>query len=289
MQNLLAFITKYYHWLLFLILEAVSVSLLFSYNSYQGSVWVSTANGVAGQFYEWSSAIEHFFSLTRVNEELTSQNVALEQELYLLRQKQIDLTADTTELQRQELQRLEALDLLPAKVVANTVDRPDNLITIDKGSNDAVEADMGVVCGNGLVGVVYLVGSDFSVVIPVLNRSSRISCSIRQCGYFGYLTWTGGDPTRAYVEDVPRHAKFSKGDWIETSGYSSIFPEGVTVGRIEKIFNSDDGLSYRLQVKLSTDFACLRDVCVVRDKGLTERMRLQQAARDSLSLMPRKE
>jgi rod shape-determining protein MreC len=283
MQNLLSFIAKYYHWLLFLVLEAISVSMLFSYNSYQGSVWVSTANGVAGQMLKWRSDVEHFFSLMHVNEELTTRNIALEQELRELRQQHADWAVDSTELQRQELQRLAALDLLPAKVVANTIDRPDNLLTIDKGKNDGVEADMGVVCGNGLVGVVYLVGDNFSVIIPVLNQSSHISCSIRECGYFGYLTWKGGDPTRAFVEEVPRHAKFKRGDWIETSGYSSIFPPGVSVGRIEKIFNSDNGLFYRLQVKLSTDFSCLRDVCVVRDKRLVERMRLQEAVRDSLS------
>ena len=70
--------------------------------------------------------------------------------------------------------------LIPAKVVSNTVDKANNLITIDKGSLDGVEKDMGVACGSGVVGVVYLVSSHYSVVIPVLNvTSSRISCAIR--------------------------------------------------------------------------------------------------------------
>ena len=102
----------------------------------------------------------------------------------------------------------------------------------------------------------------------------------------GYLTWNGGDPSRAYVEDVPRHARLRKGDWMETSGYSSIFPHGVSVGTIEKIYNSPDGLSYRLLVHLSTDFANLRDVCIINDKNMAERMRLKEAANDSLMLMP---
>lgn len=286
MQNLLAFLTRHFHWLLFLFLEAVSVVMLFSFNGYQGSVWISSANAVAGILYDWQASIEQFFSLTRVNEELTERNIFLERQVNKLREQYAELTDDTTDVERKELKTLTQFELIPAKVVSNSVDRPDNLITIDKGRDDGVETDMGVACGNGLVGVVYLVSDHYAVIIPALNNRSRISCSIRGRDYFGYLTWTGGDPSRAYVEDIPRHAKFRKGDWVETSGYSSIFPKGVSVGQIEKIFNSRDGLSYRLQVHLSTDFACLRDVCVIKDKSMAERMRLKEAAQDSLMLMP---
>ena len=284
MQNLLAFFAKYFHWFLFLVLEAFSAVLLFSYNSYQGSVWMSSANIVAGTVYRWESNVERFFSMARANEELTMRNIFLEQEVLRLRQLNADLKGDTSLVGSG---MPDTLSLIPAKVVANSVDRVDNMITIDKGRQDGVERDMGVVCGNGLVGVVYLVGDHYSVVLPALNKNSRISCSIRGHGYFGYLSWSGGDPSRAYVDDVPRHARFRKGDWVETSGYSSIFPPGVSVGKIEKIYNSADGLSYRLLVHLSTDFSCLRDVCVVNDKRIVERMRLQEAARDSMQAVPK--
>lgn len=283
MQNLLTFLSQHFHWLLFLILEAVSAVMLFSYNSYQASVWVSSANAVVGGIYQVQSSINHFFSLSQRNEELTTRNLYLEHELERLRTKYAEVTGDTTEAQRRELEQLSQFELIPAKVVSNTL-TPSGLITIDKGSADGVKTDMGVASGNGLVGVVYLVGPHYSVVIPALNNHSRISCSIRGRSYFGYLTWDGKDPSFAYIEDVPRHAKFRKGDWIETSGYSSIFPRGVSVGQIEKIYNSRDGLSYKLLIHLATDFACLRDVCVINDTSLAERMRLEQAANDSLAL-----
>jgi rod shape-determining protein MreC len=173
-------------------------------------------------------------------------------------------------------------------VVANTIDKRNNLITIDRGESDGVERDMGVACGNGVVGVVYLTSAHYAVVIPVLNvTSSRISCAIRGRGYFGYLQWYGGDPSVAYVEDIPRHARFKRGDWIETSGYSAIFPPGILVGKIEKIYNSTDGLSYRLKVRLSTDFACLRDVAVISDKTIGERLRLLEQVKDSITMAPK--
>ena len=288
MKNLLAFITKYYHWLMLLLLETASGVMLFQYNSYQGSVWFTTANAVVGKVYEWDAAVRSFFMLTRVNEELTLRNFYLERQVSQLRRLYGDMTRDTTVLERQELEFLSQYKLIPAKVVSNTIDKHDNFITIDRGEADGVERDMGVACGNGVVGVVFLTSTHYAVVIPVLNvTSSRISCAIRGRGYFGYLQWYGGDPAVAYVEDIPRHARFKRGDWVETSGYSAIFPPGILVGKIEKIYNSADGLSYRLKVRLSTDFACLRDVTVISDKTIGEQLRLLEQVKDSITMAPK--
>lgn len=60
MHNLTEFLAKHNHWFVFLVLEVVSMVLLFRYNSYQGSVWFSSANAVTGKVYEWDSAVESF-------------------------------------------------------------------------------------------------------------------------------------------------------------------------------------------------------------------------------------
>ena len=261
MRNLLEFLAKYNHWIIFVLLEVVSAVLLFRYNTYQGSVWFSTANAVAGKVYEWNSAVESFFSLTRVNEELALRNFYLERQVNQLSRLYGELTRDTSFLERSERQLLSQYQLLPAKVVDNSLDKPYNLMTINR-----------------------LVADHYSVVMPVLNLKSRISCTIRRRGYVGYLAWYGGDPTVAYVEDIPRHARFRRGDWVETSGYSSIFPPGVLVGKILQVYNSRDGLSYRLKVQLTTDFSNLRDVLVITDSTVAERVKLLDAARDSLRI-----
>ena len=225
MKNLLEFLHKYHHWFLLVLLEVASGVLLFQKNSYQSSVLFTSANAVAGKVYEWDSAVRSFFSLKRVNEELTLRNFYLERQVSQLRRLYGDLTKDTTQAELEQLKFLSQYKLIPAKVVSNTIDKADNLMTIDRGRLDGVERDMGVACGSGVVGVVYLVSDHYAAVIPVLNvTSSRISCAIRGRGYFGYLQWYGGDASVAYVEDIPRHARFKRGDWVETSGYSSIFP-----------------------------------------------------------------
>lgn len=284
MHNLTEFLAKHNHWFVFLVLEVVSMVLLFRYNSYQGSVWFSSANAVTGKVYEWDSAVESYFSLSGVNSQLTQRNAFLEQQVRMLD----DSIARLTRSQETVVTRLSSMvpfqgcRLIPAKVVANMVNRYDNLITIDKGSADGVKRDMGVVCGMGVVGIVYLVSEHYSIVIPALNSHSNISCTIQRRGYFGYLRWRGGSSQLAYLEDVPRHAHFKLGDNVVTSGYSSVFPPGVMVGKVLHVFNSADGLSYRVQVKLSTDFARLRDVCLVDDSALQERIDLMRAAQDSI-------
>ena len=288
MRNLLDFLYKYHHWLIFILLEVVSVVLLFQYNSYQGSVWFSSASAVAGKVYELESKMTAYLSMAKENEELTMRNLYQERQLDQLRRLYAEATKDTTAAELKELEFLSQYKLIQAKVVENSIHKLENLITIDKGRKDGVEPDMGVACGNGIVGVVYLVSDHYSVVISALNAaSSRISCAIRGRGYFGYLHWYGGDPSVAYVEDVPRHAKFKLGEWMVTSGFSSIFPSGVQVGKIEQAYNSSDGLSYKLKVRLSTDFGNVRDVVVISDKSIAERAALMQAARDSISFKQR--
>ena len=282
MNNLLDFLSRHYHWFLFVFLEVICAVLLFQYNNYQSSVWFSSANVVTGKVYEVNSKITQFFSLVKLNEELTHRNVYLEQQVQALYNQLEEKDVDTTLAKGASMKVLEHFRLIPAKVVSNSVNKKDNLITIDKGEADGVRKDMGVVCGTGVVGIVYMAGKHYSVVIPVLSSKSSISCTIDGRGYVGYLHWTGGDSQMAYVDDIPRHARFRLYDRVVTSGYSSVFPPGIAVGKIRHVYNSSDGLSYRLQVHLYTDFSRLRNVCVIDDDHIQERLDILRAAQDSL-------
>ena len=250
-MNLLDFIRKY------------NFVLLFRFNSYQGSVWFSAANGGVAAVNGLYTDVVDYLNLKEVNRELTDQNVALQRETELLRQALTTATNDTTLTEKLMRQRLEGYTLLPAKVVSNSAERADNYLVIDKGEDDGVKPEMGVVGGGGVVGIVYLTGKHHSLVIPVTNRKSSISCRVRGQNYFGYLQWDGRSMISAFVDDVPRYAKVRTGQAVETSGYSAVFPPGIFVGRIRKIRNSADGQAYRLDVTLGTNFANLRDVAVI--------------------------
>ncbi len=285
MKNLLLFLTRYNHCILFILLEVASFILIFRFNSYQGSVFFSSANIVAGKLYEWDSAVTTFFTMATANKELNVRNLELEQEVRSLTE-QIEKAqkGDSATVNGVRTQVSPDFRLIPAQVITNSLNRKDNLITIDKGEADGVRPDMGVACGNGAVGVVYMTSSHYAVVIPILNAKSNISVRIKNHDYYGYLSWNGGATDVAYVNDIPRYARFYLNDIVETSGYSSIFPPGIIVGKIKKAFNSHDGLSYRLQIQLATDFGSLRDVCVIDNSSMEERIQLMMAAKDSLKI-----
>ncbi len=282
MRNLLAFLAKYNHWFVFILLEVICFVLLFWFNNFQGSVYFSSANAVAGKVYEYNSSVTTFFNMSQSNKKLSERNLILEQQVRALTQYIATHHGDSLAMEQCQKQALAGFKLIPAKVIQSTINREDNLITIDKGKADGIHEDMGVACGTGVVGVVYMASDHYSIVLPVINVNSNISVMIRKRGYFGFLHWKGTPSDIAYVDDVPRHARFALGDYVVTNGYSSIFPPGIMVGKILHVFNSSDGLSYRVQLRLSTDFGKLRHVCVIDNSALKDKALLLKAAQDSL-------
>ena len=276
MRNLLNFLLKYNYCFLFILLELISFVLLFRFNHYQGSVFFTSSNKLAGSVYEAANQVTGYFHLKSINDDLVQKNVELELQMEHLRKALSDVTRDSMSVEQLKKDALSGYDMYKARVINNSLTHIDNYITIDKGEKDGIRSEMGVVNGNGIVGIVYLTSDNYSVVIPVLNSKSNISCKIKNSDYFGFLKWEGGSSKYAIVKDMPRHSLFELGDTVVTSGHSAVFPGGIPVGTIEEITDSQDGLSYQLKVKLFTDFARLNDVRVIVRKGQEEQIKLEQ-------------
>ena len=276
MRNLLNFLLKYNHWFLFILLEVISFVLLFRFNHYQHSVYFSSANAVAGKVYEVSGGITSYFHLKSVNEDLLDRIMELEQQNHNLEDALGRHLSDSTELN--SIRNLPNTDyqVFKARVINNSLNLVDNYITLNRGSKDGIRPEMGVVDGNGVVGIVYDTSSHYSRVISVLNSKSSISCKIVGSEYFGYLKWEYGDSRYAYLKDLPRHAEFNLGDTVVPSGYSTVFPEGIMIGTVDDMADSNDGLSYLLKVKLATDFGKVSEVRVIARTGQHEQKELEQ-------------
>ena len=272
MRNLINFLLKYNYWFLFVILEVASFVLLFRFNNYQQSAYFTSANTVVGAVYEVSGGISSYFHLKSVNEDLLDRNMLLEEQINnlekALKERQLDSIAVNS------IRKMPQKDyqLFKARVIKNSLNLVDNYITLDKGSSSGIHSEMGVVDGNGIVGIVYETSPSYSVVISVLNSKSNISCKIVGSDYFGYLKWEHGDSRYAYLKDLPRHAEFNLGDTVVTSGFSTVFPEGIMV---DDMSDSHDGLSYLLKIKLATDFGKLSDVRVIARNGQQEQKELE--------------
>ena len=275
MRNLLNFLFKYNHWFLFLLLEVTSFVLLFRFNHYQQSVYFTSANGAAGKVYEISGSVSSYFHLKTVNEDLLDRNIWLEQRVSFLEDVLRESGLDSARLYSVERLAPAEYRIFKANVIKNSLNRLDNYITLDRGSADGIRPEMGVVDANGVVGIVYKTSPHYSVVISLLNGKSSISCKIVGSDYFGYLKWEGGDSRFAYLKDLPRHAEFNLGDTVVTSGYSTVFPEGVIVGTVDDMADSHDGLSYLLKIKLATDFGKVSNVRVISRNGQDEQKALE--------------
>ncbi|MBQ4255739.1 MAG: rod shape-determining protein MreC [Bacteroidaceae bacterium] len=270
MHDFIERITAYVHWALFLLLEVLSGFLLFQYNHYQGSVWFTQANTAAAMVHEWEAKALSYLRMPAENAALVRRNIILQNKLDVLRHELALTQADTSSTQKTQEETLRDMTLIPAQIVDNSVRKRDNMLVINVGSNDGVAPEMGVVSGTGVVGIVSAVTQHHALVMSILNSHSSISCRLRGTEYFGYLKWKGGKPLRAYMDDVPRHAHIQKGDVIETSGFSSVFPAGIFLGKVAEIKNSSDGLAYELEILLSTDIANLRHVNVIDNHNKAE-------------------
>lgn len=277
MRPLLNFLLKYSHFLLFLVLEAASLALLFRFNYYQQSVCFTSANALTGHIYELKGAITSYFHLRSANEELLDRNVYLEQRVAELEALLGDSIVNSVSWSSMGQATLEpGTNIYKARVIKNSINRNDNYITLNRGASDGLRPEMGVVDAGGVVGIVYKVSAHYALVISLLNSKSSISCKINRSDYFGYLKWEGGNSRYAYLKDLPRHAAFSLGDTVVTSGYSTVFPPGIMVGTVDDMRDSNDGLSYLLRVKLAADLGKVSRVRVIERPGQEEEKALEQ-------------
>lgn len=253
----------------------ISCILLFSRNTYQQSVYLTSANKVTSTINSATSQVTSYFHLKGINESLQASNANLENEVLNLRHQLAEcrtLLADTLKTKIDIIR----FDYIPAAVINNSVRHPRNYFSINRGALDGVKTGMGVVDQNGVVGIINVTGAHTSRVISLLNQTQHFSVKIKDTNFIGSLNWKGRDPAIAYMEEVPRHAKFHTGDTIVTSGYSTTFPEGIPVGTIlNRIKGSDDNF-YILKVKLNSDFRALSVVRIIQDDFKNELDSLQK-------------
>ena len=277
MNNILQFLYKHIHWIVFIALEIICFVLLFSYNSFQGSVYLSTAGDVAARWLKGKDRVTTYFSLAEQNEALAEQNARLQQYV-------VELEMLNAQFQLEGLAKIGAVErvhragyhIYPAQVIDKSVNKKSNYITLDRGTADGVAPDMGVMGIDGVVGVVYKCTEHYSLVMPLLNDDSYTSCKVLGCNDYGILQWHGGDSRYAMLHDLSFHSDVQLGDTVVTSGNSSFFPEGVMVGTVVDAKPTADGLYKTLKVELSTSFSQLEHVFVVRKMDAAELAELQE-------------
>jgi len=268
MRTLLRFFQKYSTLLLFLFLEIIAITLIIQSSSYQRSKLIGLNRQISGYIYSKVDGAREYFSLREVNEQMAYENTELRNKLDLL-SSSLDSATVISELKGEH-----RYYFVQSRVVHNSSYRQYNYLTLDKGKNQGVFPNMGVVSDQGLVGIVLESSASFATVIPVINRDFRLSAKIKSNNYAGILQWDGGSPAKAILTEIPFHVSLTEGDTILTSGFSSIFPVGIEVGKIES-FSLEKGNFYDISVELFTNFQNLFHVNVIRNYRQEEQLNLE--------------
>jgi rod shape-determining protein MreC len=272
MRTLLRFIQKYSNLILFLLLEAIAVAFMVQSSNFQRSKLVGLNRQISGYLFSRVDGAREYFSLKEVNQQLADENLALRNRL-----DQLSSLMDSATVVSEYIETVHYY-YVPSRVVHNSVYKQYNYMTLDKGKKDGIFRDMGVISDQGLVGIVYESSNNFSTVIPVINRDFRLSVKIKSNNYAGILQWEGDSPLYAMLSEIPFHVDIREGDTIITSGFSSIFPEGIMVGEIDA-FSLEQGNFYDIRIRLYNDFQQLYHVNIIRNYRQEEQLNLESQIR----------
>lgn len=261
MQNLIYLIRKFSYIFLFLFCEVIAFVLIIRRNNFQKVTIVNSTQELTGTLYGMFTGGKEYFYLKQENDLLAEENARLRAELMMSKKKYYQGMKSGDTLLGQ------AFNYIPCKVVKNSVNETTNYFTVDAGSNYGMRKGMGILSPSGIAGVVVGVSPNFAICMSLLNTYQKtkfkVAVELSHSAEFGFLDWDAKSPRFSIVNNIPSYVDVSVGDTVVTSGYSSIFPEGVPVGMVESYsVNPDDG-NYVIRVFLATNFQAMRHVYAV--------------------------
>lgn len=248
MRALFDFFVKHGSAFLFIVLEGVSLLLLFTLSESRNAAIITSAGNISGSILKIRSSIGQYFSLK-------DENTALAIENSLLRERLWQYESDSAFMAREQMETLlsNPEQTVLARVIDNSTRHDDNFVTIDRGTIDGVEEGMGVYDSHGAVGVVMIAGSRYSIVLPILNSRTSLSCKIRNTDQLGFVEWKGGSVYEALLIDIPYQSNVQIGDTVQTSGFSWAFPEGLMVGTVAWVKHRQNANTLDIGVTLASE------------------------------------
>ena len=257
----------------FILLEIAALGMLRHGDSLQDLFISRAAHGFLGYFWGVSESISDYASLRTENRHLAEEILRLTETITRLEEEAAAAaacdSADYTTAWRGKY------EFIPAEVIKNSVNKQHNYLIIGKGSDDGVRPQTGIITSRGVIGIVDAVSRHYSYAISFLNSDSSISARIGKDGAAGPMAWDGKGSGNALLREIPLQVKFEEGDTVYTSGFSTIFPPDIPIGRItgSRVVN---GATFEIKVSLFQDFSSVRHVCLVRNRDLDEIMSLEK-------------
>ncbi|GGK41114.1 MULTISPECIES: rod shape-determining protein MreC [Flavobacteriaceae] len=270
MQQLIYFIRKFKYFLLFILLESIAFIFIIQHHSFHKSKFINSSNYITGGIYNTVSSINDFFYLKSENHRLIEENIRLRN---LLNKSELNLNKDTFIL-NDSSKYGQKYKYSFAKIINNNFTKRNNTLTLNKGTNQGITADLGVINSNGIIGVTKSTSKNYSTVLSILNKNSKINVRLKNSNHYGTLIWNGKDYNILQLIDIPRQAKIKVGDTIITGGKSAIFPEGIKIGTI-KNFKFESNQYKNIDIELFNDMSSIGYVQIVKNLERIEQQNLE--------------
>jgi rod shape-determining protein MreC len=269
-RNLIIFLRSYFNFLLFIFIEIGCLTIFLRNNSFQRSAFLNSSNFITARFYQKYNDIQYYFQLKSTNDSLVSENARLRNLLPSDYER-----PDTARLAVQDTDTGRKFLYLYAKVVNSNVNTSSNYITIHRGRKQHVFPNMGVISSSGVAGIVRSVSDNYAVVMSVLNRQTSISARV-DSGYTGTVIWNPLlDAAHGILKDIPKSARIKNGDQVFTSGFSTLFPVGISIGYVDKITEDPSSNFHTVRIRFATNFYDLQYVYVIDDLAGDEQNKLE--------------
>ncbi|MBK9733774.1 MAG: rod shape-determining protein MreC [Saprospiraceae bacterium] len=269
MYNVIQLFVKFGAHILFVLLEIFCFYFIINYNKTQKEIYLNSSNVFAAKIAAQKAKIANFANLRKENDSLMHENATLIENL-ILREYSGDNIPDNDSIYSQ-------YNLIPTTICNSTVNLRNNHLTLCKGNREGIRSGMGVIASSkGIIGIVNNTSANYAQVMTLLNSQTRISCAIKNRKGHGSLVWRDIDPLRMSMESVPKHEKILVGDTVITSGYSTMFPRGILVGRIEKLKTIPGSNNYDITIRLFNDLTNVKYAYVIQNRFGEEQLKLER-------------
>ncbi|MFM2231567.1 MAG: rod shape-determining protein MreC [Bacteroidota bacterium] len=266
MRNVFLFLKRYSVFILFLVLQGLALSMLFSYNRFHQTIYGMFSNEVAGNLNNRVNKVESFFTLSEQNQALRRQNAALLSYLpsgSVIPETSFQLVADMVKVD--SLKSYRQYQYFDAKIISNSVFLQQNNMVLHRGSAQGIVPNMAVVGTDGLIGTVISVSENMSIVMSLLHRQSKVIAVLKKGSGLGEVSWDGKDPRFLLLSKIPKTIVVKKGDTVVSSPYSDKFPPGLPIGYVEKIDQDQETNTYKLKIRTAVDFYSVQHAYIVKN------------------------
>jgi rod shape-determining protein MreC len=282
MRNIFLFIRRFSFFIVFVLLQILSLYLLFSYNKFHKAKSLDAAQQITGFFNKKYNTLENFFQMKQENRRVHAMNDSL---MNLLKDNFVKTYADAVGIVDVDALENGTRHYLwrEAQVLYTTVHTDKNYLQINRGASSGIAEDMGVFSSDGgLVGKVVNVGKNFSQVMTLLHVMNKLSVQMKKNGAPGMLSWDGENFNELTLTGVHKTDSIRLGDTVLTGTYSLSYPPQKMVGTINRILKNDATNFLILKVKPAANFGSLQQVFVVENLDMDEQKNLDKQTKEKI-------